>query len=61
MSDLSSEVPEADVAEQAAPVHEEDFVSDEDEGWPEHLPDDAAEGDAAEQVRVVELDEDDYR
>lgn len=61
MSDLSPEVPEADVAEQAAPVHVEDLVADEDEGWPEHLPDDAAEGDAAEQIRIVELDEDDYR
>lgn len=56
MNEQFPEVPEADAAEQATPL-----VDDEETGWPRRLPDDADEGDAAEQVRQVTLDEDDYR
>lgn len=57
MSEQTPEIPEADAAEQAVTLTDED----EDAVWPEELPDDADEGDAAEQIRVVKLDEDDYR
>ncbi len=50
------EAPEADVAEQLADLvpGEDDAVTGVDAG-------EAADGDAAEQARVVPLDEDDYR
>lgn len=53
---VDPEAPEADVAEQLADLvpGEDDPVTGADEGQ-------AAEGDAAEQARVVPLDEDDYR
>lgn len=53
---LDAEAPEADVAEQLTDLRpdEDDPVSGEERG-------EAADGDAAEQARVVPLDEDDYR
>jgi hypothetical protein len=57
MSEHTPEIPEADAAEQAVTLTDED----EDAPWPQELPDDADEADAAEQIRVVKLDEDDYR
>ncbi|WP_327168748.1 hypothetical protein [Streptomyces subrutilus] len=50
------EAPEADVAEQLA-----ELVPDEDEPVTGVEGGEAADGDAAEQARVVPLDEDDYR
>ncbi|WP_329379525.1 hypothetical protein OG625_13085 [Streptomyces sp. NBC_01351] len=53
---LDAEAPEADVAEQLAELQpgEDDPVTGRERG-------EAADGDAAEQARVVPLDEDDYR
>jgi hypothetical protein len=51
------EAPEADAAEQRVALREEDGRLE----WPQQVPFDADEADAAEQGRVVELDEDDYR
>ncbi|MFD9411988.1 hypothetical protein ACFWBN_33940 [Streptomyces sp. NPDC059989] len=53
---VDAEAPEADVAEQLAELqpHEDDPLTG-------RTRDDAADGDAAEQARVVPLDEDDYR
>ncbi|MFD3697382.1 hypothetical protein ACFWUZ_14710 [Streptomyces sp. NPDC058646] len=53
---LDPEAPEADVAEQLADLRpdEDDPVTGTDRG-------EANDGDAAEQARVVPLDEDDYR
>ncbi|MET9957797.1 hypothetical protein ABZ128_01650 [Streptomyces sp. NPDC006326] len=53
---LDAEAPEADTAEQLAEVQpdEDDRVTGVDR-------DEAADGDAVEQARVVPLDEDDYR
>ncbi|GHI87549.1 hypothetical protein ACWGF3_17675 [Streptomyces xanthophaeus] len=53
---LDPEAPEADVAEQLADLQpdEDDPVSGPERG-------EAADGDAAEQARVVPMDEDDYR
>lgn len=53
---LDPEAPEADVAEQLADLRpdEDDPVTGAQEG-------EAADGDAAEQARVVPLDEEDYR
>ncbi|MEU6310227.1 hypothetical protein [Streptomyces sp. NPDC047014] len=53
---LDDEAPEADVAEQRAELR-----PGEDDPLTGAGPDDAADGDAAEQARVVPLDEDDYR
>ncbi|MFB7175698.1 hypothetical protein ACFCYM_33480 [Streptomyces sp. NPDC056254] len=52
---LDPEAPEADVAEQQADLQPGD---DDESGRPAGQ---AADGDAAEQARVVRLDEDDYR
>lgn len=51
-----AEAPEADVAEQLAELQPQ-----EDDPVNGRARDDAADGDAAEQARVVPLDEDDYR
>jgi hypothetical protein len=51
----SIEAPEADIVEQHTVV-----IDDGDNGL-DQVPFDVDEGDAAEQSRVVELDEDDYR
>jgi hypothetical protein len=53
---LDPEAPEADVAEQLTDLRpdEDDPVTGAEEGQ-------AADGDAAEQARVVPLDEEDYR
>ncbi|MFJ6939347.1 hypothetical protein [Streptomyces sp. NPDC101132] len=53
---LDAEAPEADAAEQ----HTE-LTPSEDEPPTGHDRGEAADGDAAEQARVVALDEDDYR
>jgi hypothetical protein len=50
-----AEAPEADYLEQHSDVLERDG------GWPDALPDEAVNADAAEQARVVEADEDEYR
>ncbi|UQX02866.1 hypothetical protein [Streptomyces sp. RerS4] len=52
---LDDEAPEADAAEQ----HTDLQPQDDDEVTP--LPGEAADADAAEQARVVPLDEEDYR
>ncbi|WP_225725272.1 MULTISPECIES: hypothetical protein [unclassified Nocardia] len=54
--ELDIETPEADAAEQHADLapHEDDSLTSTD-------PDAADETDRAEQARVVEIDEDDYR
>ncbi|MFB4312672.1 FAD-dependent oxidoreductase [Actinomadura sp. 21ATH] len=57
---LSEEAPEADAAEQRIAVQDEEERTGDGE-WPQQVPFDADEADAAEQGRVVELDEDDYR
>ncbi|MET9322416.1 hypothetical protein ABZX75_19825 [Streptomyces sp. NPDC003038] len=54
--DLDAEAPEADVAEQLAELRPDD---DDPVTGPERG--EATDGDAAEQARVVPLDEDDYR
>ncbi|MFD5623683.1 hypothetical protein [Streptomyces yangpuensis] len=53
---LDPEAPEADVAEQQADLRpgDDDPATGREAGQ-------AADGDAAEQARVVQLDEDDYR
>jgi hypothetical protein len=50
------EAPEADAVEQHTPLLEE-----ENPEMPGQIPFDASEGDAADQERLVQLDEDDYR
>lgn len=56
VTEIDVEAPEADAAEQHADIapHRDDPMSD-------AHPDEANEADRAEQARVVELDEDDYR
>ncbi|MEV0601163.1 hypothetical protein AB0I82_17950 [Streptomyces sp. NPDC050315] len=55
-AEIDAEAPEADAQEQLADLapHEDDALTGGD-------PDTANEADRAEQARVVELDEDDYR
>ncbi|MFJ2257941.1 hypothetical protein ACIOKD_06250 [Streptomyces sp. NPDC087844] len=55
-TEIGAEAPEADAAEQRTDLapRRDDRLTDAD-------PDNASEGDLAEQARVVELDEDDYR
>ncbi|WP_189933767.1 hypothetical protein [Streptomyces sulfonofaciens] len=56
LGEVSLEAPEADAAEQLADLTpSEEFVP------PERIPNDADEADLAEQARIVDLDEDDYR
>jgi uncharacterized protein YbjT (DUF2867 family) len=52
---LDIEAPEADAAEQRATLR------DAEERTPTYIPFEVDEADASEQLRVVELDEDDYR
>lgn len=57
MGDFDLETPDVDAAEQRALVGEE-------HAWPQRSPGvgfDVNEADAADQDRIVELDEDDYR
>lgn len=54
--DIGVEAPEGDAAEQLA-----DLAPRRDEPVPEDGVGKASEGDLAEQARIVELDEDDYR
>ncbi|MGE5290605.1 MAG: hypothetical protein ACM3ML_26125 [Micromonosporaceae bacterium] len=58
MTEHRIEAPVDDAVEQEQIVSEDEA---EDEDWPTEIPLDANEADAAEQVRRVELDEDDYR
>ncbi|MGW0392609.1 hypothetical protein ACWDYJ_17265 [Streptomyces sp. NPDC003042] len=53
---FDAEAPEADAAEQQT-----DLRPEEDEPLTELEPGEATDGDAAEQARVVPLDEEDYR
>lgn len=55
-TDIDVEAPEADTAEQYA-----DLAPRRDEPLTVHDPDEANEADLAEQARVVELNEDEYR
>ncbi|MDI3416991.1 hypothetical protein [Streptomyces luteolus] len=55
-ADLDEETPEADAAEQHTDLRQE-----RDEPLPHYDPSTANPADAAEQARVVDLDEDDYR
>jgi hypothetical protein len=52
---LDLEAPEADAIEQWVAVRGSESAP------ADHMPFDADEADAAEQLRIVELDEDDYR
>lgn len=54
---LAGEAPEADAVEQRLAAGAEGNGQE----WLDEVPFDADEADAAEQERVVELDEDDYR
>ncbi|MCW2899899.1 MAG: hypothetical protein JWO67_2164 [Streptosporangiaceae bacterium] len=54
--ELADETPEADAEEQRRSLREEAGTE-----LPEQIPFDANEADAADQERLVELDEDDYR
>lgn len=58
MTEHRIEAPVDDAVEQEQIVSEDET---EDEDWPAEIPLDVNEADAAEQVRRVELDEDDYR
>jgi hypothetical protein len=55
------ETPEDDAVEQHTPLRDDERADDERLRWSAQLPFDADEADAAEQKRLVELDEDDYR
>ena len=57
---ISLETPEGDAVEQHTPVR--DYERDDERlEWSIQVPFDVNEADAAEQTRLVELDEDDYR
>ncbi|MEU5048353.1 hypothetical protein [Streptomyces sp. NPDC021096] len=56
VTEIDVEAPEADAAEQHA-----DIAPHRDDPMSETHPDESNEADRAEQARVVELDEDDYR
>ena len=56
MSEPNLEIPEDDAVEQRRPAGPDDEPE-----WPASLPEDADEGDAAEQIREVGTDEDEYR
>ncbi|MFI0353571.1 hypothetical protein [Actinomadura sp. 9N407] len=56
-NEVGEEAPEADAAEQRTALRDDDGRLE----WPQQVPFDANEADAAEQGRVVDLDEDDYR
>jgi hypothetical protein len=58
---MGVETPEGDAVEQHTPLRAEDPADDERLEWSAQMPFDADEADAAEQKRLVELDEDDYR
>jgi hypothetical protein len=55
-SEVDLETPDADAVEQHTPVREEV-----DPIWPDRIPFDADEADVADQSRIVEIDDDDYR
>jgi hypothetical protein len=61
MTEHRIEAPVDDAIEQEQSVGSAGDEENEDEEWPAELPPDANEADAAEQVRRVDLDEDDYR
>jgi hypothetical protein len=54
--EVDLETPDADAVEQHTPVLEEV-----DPIWPDRIPFDADEADVADQSRIVEIDDDDYR
>ncbi|MFC5718805.1 hypothetical protein ACFP1Z_01255 [Streptomyces gamaensis] len=56
VTEIDVEAPEADAAEQHT-----DLAPEHDDSLTDIHPDSANEADLAEQARVVELDEDDYR
>ncbi|HZB30024.1 MAG TPA: hypothetical protein VE465_07645 [Streptosporangiaceae bacterium] len=56
---MGLETPEGDAVEQHTPLRDE--PEDERARWTAQIPFDVNEADAAEQKRLVELDEDDYR
>jgi hypothetical protein len=59
---MGVETPESDAAEQHTPVRDDDELRDDERlRWTMQVPFDVDEADAAEQTRLVELDEDDYR
>jgi hypothetical protein len=57
---MGLETPEGDALEQHTPLRD-DESDDERVRWTAQVPFDVNEADAAEQKRLVELDEDDYR
>jgi hypothetical protein len=57
---MGLETPEGDAVEQHTPLRDGES-EDERIEWTAQAPIDADEADAAEQKRLVELDEDDYR
>jgi hypothetical protein len=61
MTEHRIEAPVDDAIEQEQSVDPAGNDEAEDEDWPAEIPLDANEADAAEQVRRVDLDEDDYR
>ena len=58
---MGLETPEGDAVEQHTSVRAGDEGGEDRLEWSAQLPFDANEADAAEQKRLVELDEDDYR
>ncbi|HUK70147.1 MAG TPA: hypothetical protein VLW50_15565 [Streptosporangiaceae bacterium] len=59
MTEKGMEAPLDDAIEQDQSVRPDEDADREQ--WPEELPLDADEADAAEQIRTVDIDEDDYR
>jgi hypothetical protein len=57
---MGVETPEGDAVEQHTPLRDDESENERLE-WTAQVPFDADEADAAEQKRLVELDEDDYR